>query len=159
MTRIEELMRGLILVLVFATSVVTATRPAAAEKGRSPQREVWANGATSDRQQIATVLAIVPVMDRDMTYNNLGERLTRLGIGATRLDVGPVSADDVKLDPTLRRGDIDYRIYTTEPTSIVNQLCPLMTSFNLVRRGKQWIARDKTSNFLMNGYGHCRAPS
>jgi hypothetical protein len=152
-------MRGFACVLAIASMLTLAAPSAEAQKGDKAKGAIWSDGLTSDPKHIGTLLAAVPITDRDMTYANLGERLKLLGIRVTRVDAGPVSPDDVKLDSSLRRGDVDYRLYTTEPTSMVNQLCPLMPAFNLVRRGQQWIARDRTSNFLMNGYAHCRAPA
>ncbi len=151
-------MRRIAVVLAVASIWTAAIPSVAAQKDQISKAPIWSNGVTSDARQIEMLLAGVPLKATDMPYANLGERLTKLGIRVTRIDAGPVSSDDVKLDPGLRRGDVDYRIYTTEPTSIVNQLCPLTVSFNLVRRGKLWVARDRTANFLLNGYGHCRPP-
>jgi hypothetical protein len=151
-------MRRIAVVLAVVSIWTAATPSVAAQKDQTSKTPIWSNGVTSDSRQIEMLLAGVPLKGTDMPYANLGERLTKLGIRVTRIDAGLVSSDDVKLDPGLRLGDVDYRIYATEPTSIVNQLCPLTNAFNVVRRGKIWIPRDRTSNFLMNGYGHCRPP-
>jgi len=151
-------MRGIACVLALAGTLIVAMPFAHAQKAIRAKDAIWSDGLTSDATQIDKLLASVPMTDRNMSYANLGERLKMLGIRVNRVDAGRMSADDVKLDPTLRRGDIDYRLYTTEPTSIVNQLCPLTSAFSLVRRGSQWIPRDRTSNFLVNGHGHCTAP-
>ena len=117
------------------------------------------DGTYTDAKTIDKVLASIPFTDKSMTYANLGDRLPNLGLRVESINVGKFTADDIRAEPVrLHRGDIDYAFTTTEPNNVVKALCPIWSSFHLVRRGKKWIPQDRTSNFLVNGYGHCVAP-
>lgn len=140
-------------VLAAALAVALATSASAAI-GR-----IWADGTTDDPQQIAAVLSTIPMADRDMGYANLGERLQQLGMRVVRVNAGAFSAHDLQQDRSLRRGDVSYFFSTTPPNEVVAKRCPILARFHLVRRGAKWLPQDRTGNFLINGWAHCKAPS
>lgn len=117
------------------------------------------DGTYTDTKVIDKVLASIPFTDKSMTYANLGERLPNLGLRVESINVGKFTVDDIRAESgRLRRGDIDYVFRTNEPNSAVKAICQIGSSFNLIRRGKQWIAQDRTANFLVNGMAHCAVP-
>lgn len=132
---------------------MTVAASASAGTGR-----IWSDGTTSDPQQIDAVLATIPMTDRDMGYANLGERLKQLGMRVESINAGAFSADDLRRDRTLRKGDVSYFFSTTPPNNVVAKRCPISARFHLVRRGAKWLPQDRTGNFLINGWAHCRPP-
>lgn len=139
-------------------ALAAALAVAVASSAGAAASRIWADGTTEDAQQIAAVLASIPMTDRDMGYANLGERLQQLGMRVESIDAGRFSPDELRIDPSLRASDVDYRFSTTAPTEVVSRLCPILRTFRLIRRGQRWMVQDRTGNFLVNGYGHCRAP-
>ncbi|RYF47977.1 MAG: hypothetical protein EOO27_36375 [Comamonadaceae bacterium] len=75
------------------------------------------------------------------------------------INVGRFTEDDVKLSGgEQRRGDVDYRFSTTQPSERVTKECAIWSSFSFTRRGHLWLPTSKTANYLANGPLNCRAP-
>jgi hypothetical protein len=117
-------------------------------------------GRLEDQASIGKALAAIPFNDRTMGYRSLGERIERLGLNVARIEVERLTADDARDDPAhFRRGDMLLTISAAEAAAPVRALCPVGQRFQLVKRGLRWIPQDRTSNWLINGHGHCQAPA
>jgi hypothetical protein len=111
-----------------------------------------------DKDAIDKILRSIPSNDRSMPYKTLAERLPNLGLNVSQIIYGPFDPDEIKLSQgQYRKGDIFYSFSTNEPNEIVKRICPIVSSFSLIKRGNRWIPYDRTSKFLLNGYV-CAAP-
>lgn len=135
---------GLLLSLTLATNAAAAAA---------------LDGTYTDAPTIDSVVRSIPMVDKSMGYKSLADRLPNLGLKVQGMNVGKFTSDDIRADPkNLRRGDVDYRFWTNAPNAVVHEICPIASTFSFIKRGQQWLPQDRTSNFLINGFGTCAPP-
>ena len=112
----------------------------------------------TDKIKIEAVLKSVPIKIKDMPYKNLAERLPNLGLSVRQVTLGKLEQDEIKISQGLyKNGDVLYTFFTNEPNGAVEAICPIWSSFSLIKRANVWLSQDLTSNFLIKGYD-CIAP-
>lgn len=112
-----------------------------------------------DPNKINTILKGIPFNDKDMPYKHIGERFPKLGMKVERVVYGKVTMEEVcSSGGAIKKGDVMYQFSTSEPhEGITRQYCQISSRYVLLKRGKKWLAYDRTGNFLMNN--KCAAPS
>ncbi|MGZ5056411.1 MAG: hypothetical protein ACXWAT_15920 [Methylobacter sp.] len=113
----------------------------------------------NDQVKISNILKLIPSTDKDMSYKNIGDRLPKLGLSVKSISIGKLQADEInESGGLLKKGDALYSFFTNEPNEIVSTICPIQSLFVFLKRGNKWLPWDRTSNFIMHGYGYCKAP-
>ncbi|WP_046059717.1 hypothetical protein [Paracidovorax citrulli] len=116
-------------------------------------------GINHDPDKALALARTIPLGDKTLAETNLAERFNALAILPTRTEARKFSKDDIELDPVRsRKGDVHVQFSTSEIPEQVRAQCPIWTSFSMVYRSGQWLPRDRTSNFLLNGKKGCVAP-
>lgn len=107
--------------------------------------------------KIAAIANAIPFTDKSMPYRTLGDRLPRLGLKVERIRFGKVSQDEATRSAGIwRRGDVLFMLELNQPNAVVHKICPISSQANFIKRGKVWLADNRTANFLMNDT--CAAP-
>ena len=111
----------------------------------------------SDAVGINKVLSKIPVTDKEMNYNNIGERLTNIGMSVSSVIVYKVLKKIDLESKTDRIGDVFYRITTSNPSEVLNKYyCDMMRSPTYLKRGGRYIPQDRTAVWLMTS--KCELP-
>lgn len=104
-----------------------------------------------DQAAMDKLMASIPVNSQAMPYKTLLERLDNLGVTSRHVMYGAVAADYVQIDPALiKRGDVIYTIFTTQPSESAKKDCVFRSRFTLTKRGDHWLVSDRTGNFLLH---------
>ena len=112
----------------------------------------------SDQAAMDKLLASIPVNSLAMPHKTLLERFDSLGITATQVMFGTVSAEEVKIDPDhLKRGDALYQFLTSPPSERAKKECTFSSGFALLKRGGRWLVQDRTGNYLLQN--KCALPN
>lgn len=111
----------------------------------------------SDQAVIDKLLASIPVNQLVIPHKTLVERLDSFGVTVNRVSYGTVTADEVKIDPdNIKRGDVLYQFFTSEPSQRAREKCDFRTSFTLTKRNGRWLVQDRTGNYLLQD--QCKLP-
>ena len=111
----------------------------------------------SDAVGINKVLSKIPETDKEMNYNNIGERLTNIGMSVSSVIVYKVLKKIDLESKTDRIGDVFYRITTSNPSEVLNKYyCDMMRSPTYLKRGGRYIPQDRTAVWLMTS--KCELP-
>ena len=112
----------------------------------------------TDKTKIEAVLKSIPINIKDMPYKNLAERLPSLGLSVSEVTSGRLEPEDIKISQGLyKNGDVLYTFFINEPNNAVKAICPIWSSFSLIKRANIWLSEDRTSNFIVKGF-ECNAP-
>lgn len=110
-----------------------------------------------DGARIQAILSSVSTTSAESGRMTLSERLASLGVTVKSINMGAFTADDIETSGgRTKKGDVDYMFATTEPSESLKSKCPVITIFNLTKRGKSWLPEDRTSNFYQ--FNICHAP-
>lgn len=111
----------------------------------------------TDAAGINKILSKIPVTDKEMNYNNIGERLTNIGMSVSSIIVYKVLQKSDLESKTDRVGDIFYRITTSNPSEVLTKYyCDMMGSPTYLKRGGRYIPQDRTAVWLMTN--KCELP-
>lgn len=115
-----------------------------------------------DQVAIQRVLTTIPYIGSeidgtDMPYKTVAQRLPKLGLAVNLMSIASLEKEDYKnTKGVYKKGDITYTFNTNEPNINVKAICPISNSFSFVKRGKTWLADDRTAAFISTY--HCQAP-
>ena len=111
----------------------------------------------SDAIGINKILSKIPVTDKEMNYNNIGERLANIGMSVSSVIVYKVLKKSDLESKTDRIGDVFYRITTSNPSEVLTKYyCDMMGSPTYLKRGGRYIPQDRTAVWLMTS--KCELP-
>jgi hypothetical protein len=113
----------------------------------------------SEKSKIESILQSIPSKDKSMPYKNIAERLPNLGLSVHRVTIDVLKNENIDTSNGMyRKGDIVYDFSTNEPNDVVKAICPILSQFSFIKRGKSWLPEYRTANFIMNGYETCKPP-
>lgn len=127
-------MKSLILSVSFAVAFVSSAS---------------AGTIISDAKKIQSIVARIPVIDRDLAYKNLAERLPKVGFKVEYVMVTKIGRAEAE-PPYFLAGDEIIDISMNEANEVVQAICPIsgVTASYLIR-GKKIIPQSRTAYWLM----------
>jgi hypothetical protein len=102
----------------------------------------------SDPSEIEKIIKQIPITDKDFGYKSLFDRLPNLGIKVIDIRTATIKKGEAE-PPYYLVGDQVFYIYTNEPNEVVKAICPIMGNPEYVKRGKKYIAQNRTAYWLM----------
>lgn len=99
--------------------------------------------------EVQKIIARIPVADKTFGYKNIGERMQRIGMKVSSIQIDQVGKEDAE-PPMYRVGDQVVSIFTNEPSEVVKSICPIMGSPVFIKRGVTYIPSGRTAYWLMH---------
>ena len=111
----------------------------------------------TNKTEINKILSQIPVTDKDMNYQNIGERLVNIGMTVSSIIIYKIAKKSDLESNEDRIGDTIFQIYTSNPSSVLTtNYCNMLGSPTYLKRGGRYIPRDRTAVWLMTS--KCKLP-
>lgn len=111
----------------------------------------------TNKEEINKILSTIPVTDKDMNYQNLGERLSNIGMTVSDILVYKIKVKSDIESNEERIGDVFIQIHTSNPSEVLTQhYCNMLGSPTYLKRGGRFIPQDRTAVWLMTS--KCELP-
>jgi hypothetical protein len=105
--------------------------------------------AIKDPAEISKILADIPVVDKEMNYKNIGERLNNVGMPVSLIRTYTIDKKNELETPTDRIGDKHFLIVTKDPSTVLkDNYCNMLGSPSFLKRGKKYYPQDRTGVWL-----------
>ena len=111
----------------------------------------------TDKSKIEAILSQIPVNDKQMNYQNIGQRISNIGMTVGSIMVTKITKKSEIESSEDRIGDVIYQIYTSNPSKMLtDNYCDMLGSPGYRKRGKTYFPQDRTAMWLMTS--RCETP-